>query len=584
MLASDSFLHFILDTDNDVHYTDTLVTLGPKAYIWYHLRRQNAAQNIVLLDIREDTQLRFDVFDSGSAQFLIPPARSIFPFGRSEQQPQTITHRDYTLQDVKLTEEELLSKLLSAASDQGNTALVLTHEAFERLCRSTNDRGKNQLRRLLSNPSPKCTLFIRLPQSAAQLEQLVNGGSDPCPLLDLAYARIRDAAACTEMPLLDALTVLLGSQLLRFDRSPDEARNLLLMCAASDSQAADTLKQLSDQADYLDLCRQHRTGLFAPSADTDPFTAVSRRKLGALVQNADFRQKLRRKTADLRSRHPHDTIENAMRQENQLPPLPAYPVYDDNLSRMAHGLMLPDDYLKDDPAEKAKWAAELEQIKHNLTILWNKPRNTAAIQAATEHCSNARAAILTSTWETLDITLRLLQFFSRQICAPVEQACALQNIQRYCREIVQLCNYLYGKRSFGLPTGFDQIIDKSLIAGNKAILEKLKFHVHSSIQRFEGHGITFSNISEELEGDRTRIVQEIAQANQALLDQREQEQALREEQELERRKHQLTSRYILDSGTELEPEDCAEMEIGDCTEDDLRSVNRLLKDHYLPLD
>ena len=552
MFASDSYLHFILDNENDLHYTDSRVPLGPKAYIWYWLRRRGIARNVLLVDVQDDGQLSVEVFDSGSARLFDTPKKSVLPFGKKEAPVQSIAYRIYSLADTVLTEETLLSRLLSAAGACDDpTALVFSQEAFVRACGQADGKGEKLLRTRLDHPVKQDRLFIRLPRRTDALLQLVCSDCADGSVADCFLAPLRGAATYGKMPLLEALSKQLGSQLLRFDRDADEMLNLLLMQAAANPDAVDTWEQLNDQAEYLALCRCCRAGILAPSEKND----LSRPELDKLIRDPEFCRKLRRNASALRTQYPNRSMEEAMRQQNLLPYQSAHPIYHDDLTRKVLSLRLPEEYLRQNHSQQIQWPAVLAQIRQDLTILWNRPRNDAAVRAAEALCGSAHSAIISKNWDSLDILLLLLQFFSRQVCASREQTDALEEIHRYSREIVQICDYVYGERSFGLPSDFNQFIDASILAGDKAHLESLKAHVHNTIQRFEHPGVTFTNISEELEEDRSRLLQDLMHANQYRQEQQALEQSQREAAERQRREQELASRYNADSCPELEPED-----------------------------
>ena len=557
----DNGLFFVLEAGDDVHYVDSLCALGPSSYIWYRLRSRSGVRRIVFCDIR-DEELCFCGLDPESTAIV----------------PKSHRH-NWIGKQIKRTQEEMLAELISNVDDD-RSAVVFTHEAFVRSCRIAQGNTADGLRRMVAAHCGR--ILIRLPGSVGELARLVSEGAGSCDILQEAYKPLQNAASYDRRPLLDTLTDQLGSRLLRFDLYPGEVQNLLLMHALYDPQAADTPQEVDDQAEYLELCRLYRADLLASDADGSD-RAISNRELDRRLREPEFREELRSRSAKLRNRYPNMTTEQAMRQAGLLPPVLPQPVYKDELSNVLRTLTIPDEFLRSDPDRKVYWAAELEQIKRRLTVIWNKPRNTAAVQAAQELCSNAKSAIEGRVWETLDAVLQLLQFFSNQICAPADQTDRLEDIRKHCRDIVQTSNYLYGSRSFGLPTGFDQLIDANIQAGEQANLEKLKFYVHRSIKRFERPDPVFENIAsinDEIEAERSRTMLEITESNQLLREQQKVEQERQEEQERLLRNQELTSRYTISGGSEWNPED----RIGECTEEDRQSVIELLKEHHLDWD
>lgn len=528
-------LYYILDDQSDPHYADCLVELDPTAYIWYRLRQDDHRQNIVFFRMDGGT-LHTETFDPESEEFLNQPAGFLFLLRR------------------KPTDEEIFEKLLSAASSSEPATLVFTHEAFCHACRISNAQGQRRLEELLEQPNGHARICVRLPQNAGQLASLVHMPPAGCGILRDAYAPICQAADTNQLPLLEVLTARLGQRLLRYDRSPGEMKNLLMMHAVCNPKIAANTAQLEDQAAYLDLCRKYRIAWLAVEASPNHTAAVSRKRIDELLHSEAFLRKLSQRVAKLRSKYgPDVSMEHILRQERLILDDADQLVCDDSdtLANSIRSLTLPEEFLQHSLSDQMPWSTVMEQIRRNLTIVWNKPRNEFVSEKAAKLCGYAAQAIYEKIWPTLDTTLRLLHFFSKQICLPPDQTGALEKCWIFCENAISLSNSLYGGRSFGLPTGYLEFIDNAKISGDKAQLDQLKFHIHQTIRTLETPSITVTDMVGELEADRQRVMEELRQANRQIEENRRQ----REAEEQQRREAELLSRYNPTSAAELQPED-----------------------------
>ena len=99
-------LRFLLDLDNDVHYTESLVTLNSDRYIWYRLRRAGMDRNILFLRDGETGAPVFRVCDDDSRSRLLQFARRWILSNISE------TKKEYTPQDLNRSMDDLMAHLL----------------------------------------------------------------------------------------------------------------------------------------------------------------------------------------------------------------------------------------------------------------------------------------------------------------------------------------------------------------------------------------------------------------------------------------------------------------------------------------
>lgn len=538
MITLDSSLHFILDDNENFHCTDSLLTLTTDAYIWHELRRADSTQNILLIGTSE-TGIRIHVFDSASGQFLIPPKRGFFLFSKQEVQPTRIGHRSYTLADADTTEPELLGKLLGAArSAEQKTTLVFTHDAFAKLCRAADREGNAQFR----NRTDKCRILIRLSTQPEELDRLLAADFSDCALLRKAYDWLESVRTNAQSELLSAMHDILGSRLIDPDPRQEEMLNLLLKHTLADSASADTLETMQDQALYLDVCRRHRVGLLQAANSQEQFTPYSRQLLDEKLRDPDFRQDLRSRTAAFRAKHPMLPLRAAL--EMLLPDEdPPFPIYTDDLTRKVMSLSLPKVCTRKD-----EWNPTLYRIKRNLTALWNHPRNPKVVEAATALCTQAQMAIGSKNWVTMEEILKLLDFFSTQICAGANRNEVLLAIRDDGDTIIRLSNYLYRTNPFGGADGFTEAAQAGIDAADRARLDMLKSYVYNSIRQFDRPNIDDKSLTDKILSDRDRIYLEIEQ-NTELIAQHDREM------EIKRREDALRLQYSYGSDTAIEPED-----------------------------
>lgn len=464
MHISEHSLHFILDQDNDVHFTDSILTLDSPHFIWYQLRRSGSFRNILLLRLGTDDHLYIDVYDNESEQFLQHFRKPLISW--RDTSDQVLAAR---FPELWLFEDEMLQKLIDKANErkiEGRTALVFTRKAYDQVCRHASDKSCAALMSLLSAPADRCMLFLQLPYRSQELEQLLKPDSTECLLLTETYKLLRLSSGDDPVPLLQAMTNVLGSQLLRLDDQPQEMLHLLLKHNAADAANADTLDALADQAKYLELCRTRRIGPFRARPDSEQFTPLSRRQTADWLQDPSIREQLRRCSP------------------LQLPPSPPpVPAYTDELSRSALGISLKGSNC----LQEAEWSIKLDMIKRNLITIWDRPRNIQSVDYALELCRSARSAISNQNWLCMEELMEILKFFAmpKQLCASEARWKAQDHIRQKSRELIRQCNYIHGKNSFASAVGFAAINNTLIDAGDMATLKNLHDIVSFDLRYFD---------------------------------------------------------------------------------------------------
>lgn len=488
---------FLLDLDHDVHYTPSLVGLSSDRYIWYRLRREHLAENILFLRSDEDDKLVFHVCDSDSRDRLLQIAKF---WGIQRREP---TH-EYKLQDLRVTEKEVLSLL--RRRDRQQVALVLRYDILARICRSANDAGRRLLDAVLDGSREGIRLFVRLPQRAEELEACINDDVSDCPLLQKACSELQTVSNLDPEPLLQALQSLLGSRFLRLDDDPEEMRYLLMQKAVSDPGMVDSVEELEDLAEYLEICRMRRFDLM-PAVASERFTPVPREEVSRKLQDADFRRSLREKVRKIRGSYPQGTIFEAVSGAHQLPKLPPFPMYQDELATTVMSLYIDNDY------NRVLWGGSLDAVKRSFTVLWNKARNPEVIRIAKELCVKARKAIHKEDWKTYEKIEKLLKFYADQICTPPERNEALKTLwEKFGKLQIQLSESVYSRGLDGPSGGLTGLTEQGIDQGDAKILKSLTAIVNSTIYRFgrpELHLEDLREIEDRMEEDFGKLQHDI---------------------------------------------------------------------------
>lgn len=493
-------LRFILDPDNDDHYTDSLLKLSCVPYIWYRLRRGGMARRILFVQVQPDNQLAFHVCDDESREHLLSKVRRRGSWFDRPVQPGATT--DHTVKALNLTEEDLLQRLLGSDAE---AALVFTFDAFARVCRCSSDKGARLLTDLLDGRNNRVPVFIRLPSRAGELEECLHAGTAGCGLLKYACGCLDSISKNEREPLVKALSDLLGSQLLRLDGHPEETYHLLLAQALSCGDCPDSLPELRDQADYLELCRTLRVKLLEPDAESERLTPVTLRELDAMLREPGFRSRLRTQVRELRQACPVGSIHSAMAQERHLPKLPPFPAYQDELAQVALCLSIPDEC-----KDKAELCSDLDDAKRSLITLWNRPRNPQVVDAAGELCRCIRGAVNHKNWEALKDAVYLLKFCAGQLCAPSERNEALQKIFESGSAIIALSEDLHQRRQFSGPEGLDEFAALGIGQGDRRKLELLRAHVRNHIAFFDRPKMSMADITRKIDEDWNTLQAQLA--------------------------------------------------------------------------
>ena len=459
-------LHFILDFNNDDHYTESLLTLRSDAYIWYRLRR-DGLRNVLFLRIRENGELEFHVCDSESQAYLLSEIRRNTWFDSPPPQSNV-----YSLKDLKLDRQDHVEKLLKRLLEaDGTAALVFSYDAFAQICRNAGENGQ-QLTGLINSQITRHPIFICLPFQAEELEKCVSADTSDCPVLHEACRGLRSVR---ELPkpadMMLALRTMLGSQWMSLYDREDEMFHLLLQLAVETPDFTDDLDELRDQAEYLELCRTHRILLLMPQKEDDQLRPISRREVRTLLCDKALRDQLRRQTRALRKNHPEGSICDALIQEIcRLPePCPQI-IWHDDLARQAMTLSVP---------AESKYKSKWNTTRRNLVRLWNRPRNPRAIELTVELLRHAHSAAMDKHWDVLDEILDLLEFFSAQLCAHAARNQDLEDLHKLVLLVIELYESIYSRSQYDKLDGYEGIIIERIDDTERKVLGDLKSEIQT---------------------------------------------------------------------------------------------------------
>lgn len=459
MLSPNNYLHLVFDYDNDLHYTDTLLTLDPEAYLWYTLRCRYQ-YDVILFAAETSSGICLRVFDSES-QCALRPEQSGFwgLFSSKSPEPRHLEPKTFRLQTLGTSEEGLLGWLLERTEakelKKKRTALIFSLDAFETIYRASGEWGKQKLLKKGKYPDGHSILVLRI---SPQPKNLAEAFFREDAILPQISREIRKALDGPQEPLLDALKRQMGGQLACLYQI-DDMLNMLVCHAVAADEWGDSLQEMKDQADYLQLCCR-RYGRMVTEPEDGPSAAVRHREAAEWLRNAGFREALRVQTAYLRKRYPALSVLEAMKREGILPEdyqdAPLMLDYDDPLVRNIQSLCLPEAFLR--IPKYSCWQDLLVQIQTNIRTLWNSPRSEMVCSWADFFYREICGAAGRNDWETLNDAMQLLRFCAEHICDGTEREPVLSTIFNNGKVTIDLSHNIFRKSDFFLPTRLPESI------------------------------------------------------------------------------------------------------------------------------
>lgn len=429
---------FVFDRSDDCHYTSTLLRLDPEAFLWFELTRDHQA-DLVLSVSCPNSVPRIRTFDAASAQLLQQDTKYHWLMAPKPMADELFLNRSINLSVRNLSELKQAQSFLTWLAETAEInrsrriALLADHEALPVLLKTGS----------LDSLPANCTTVLRLPADAAALENVLLKQKD----LSNAFPQIRQALERSLTPMMSALELTMADQMLCLHDRPEDIRNLLQLHALRDDSCTDSSTQLEDQARCLYLLRKHRRLFLLSSQFTDaPARLPALSKLSGQLNQ--LHEPLRRRTAELRARHPSLSIDKALAMEQLIPAnTPGSTcarqdqtiIFHDDLSSNLHAMQR-QLLAAAVPAEFRETAQSAEL--GNLRILWNKPRNGHVLASADQFCDKARRAIDHERWDELQIALYMLRFCSGQVCAEPAQNENLKEVLQLGSEVLDLTNHI----------------------------------------------------------------------------------------------------------------------------------------------
>ena len=416
MFDSAYYLHYVLDTENDSHYTEDLMQLSPGSFLWQELKEGHNFSRVIFVNLVNGSRLMLETFDNASEQFLRPVKKGLFGIKTSQPVAEGLCHKTFSPTEVKQEDSTLLEFLLECQQNhkKERTAVVCTAEALQVLYERSSAEGRQRLAYVIENRTIPAILVVRLDMSTTGLSRTFLQGR--CFLAELD-SNIREVLrAKAQQPLLTMLSRQLGGQLVDFSRQSSDMVNLMMYDALENGNCPDTPAQLRDQGEYLQLCLDHNLGLAKEFANVPQSEPLKRDTVYGKLAESDFRGRLRADAARLRARNVGSPMADLFRREfrlgqesGQIREL----IVDDALYRKVCTLALPAEYLKQNLAQ----GRVVESLQKALATLWNKPRNETVCEMIRTTADAALEAVARQDWTTLTDALQLLALCTRQICA-----------------------------------------------------------------------------------------------------------------------------------------------------------------------
>lgn len=501
-------LYFVFDSLNDCHYTDTLLKLGPEAYLWHELKPTGKAH--ILLSVTAPApggQLQVRTFDSASTEFLMLQNNL---FLTTKKLPDAIL-KDSTAQAhchsfSQLNRSGDFLTWLGACAEKNkgrSIALLIAYDAFASI------QGTGDVNALPSN----CTTLIRLPAEAGKLAQGLLGNR----ALRQAFPQLEDSLGGSQEPLMSALSRRLGDQMLCLFQQEQDVRNLLLRQAVVDPEGTDSVEQLRDQAACLHLLRRHRRLHLLHSRYSDPAQIVPLSTLSADWKN--YRKALGDLARAQRAACPNGSMEDALAAQGLIPtpssaagsPPFCHPVYTGVLTRDLYHLQ---ELLRGRNVPADLRAVDFREIL-KLTTLWNRPRNSQIMAYVQAFCDGACSAVGDGQWDIVQDMLLLLQFCAEQVCAQDSQNCSLSHVLSLGSEILTLARnmaaadridrYLHYNAAPAALQNFaaysqkvHDTVAREHLTYEQAVLFTKRSMLRLKISRFHEHGVTPEQLAADL--------------------------------------------------------------------------------------
>lgn len=501
MFDCSYYLHYVLDIENDFHYTEDLMRLSPDSYLWHELKERKGFSNVVFVN-QNGGRLELETFDNASFCFLQPVKKKWFGKVDKQSVDESICRKPIYLEEIKQEESTLLDFLLKCQEKHKteNTAVVCTSESLKRLYECSGGSAKEKLKNNIVKNTSRSILVVRLSMSTAALRETFLDGY--CFLRELDGNIKGVLGGYARQPLLKTLSGQLGGRLVDFSRQNTDMVNLLMYDALENGTGQDSPNQLWDQSEYLRSCLDCGVALAEPFLNAPRHEPLKRNTIYKKLVDPNFRSRLRNEASRLRSQNADSSMEDLFCREFGLRPNDSgirEVYFDDELYRKVCSLILPEEYLK----ENLAYGQSLKELRKAVTTLWNKPRSQKVCDMIRDTVDAALEAVSRTDWITLTDAMVLLSLCTRQICAELVLNDNLDEIFNTGRELLRASAELnrqkrnfeeqwdYNKkkadRDLDEATRVIHAVNDTVLEGKEKKLGMLRRSLYETILYFDDH-------------------------------------------------------------------------------------------------
>lgn len=481
MFDTSHYLHYVLDSRDDCHFTDDFLKLSPQSYLWHMLKERHQFDNVVFVDL-DSAGPELTVYDSGSEQLLRPVKKGWFSYGKKDREegPQRIERKSFRPNQFKQQAGTLLQWLLECQKEAKSqrTALVFTADALRSLYADSEKKGRELLGKFVRNGVDSGVLVLRVSKDVPSLRRAFLSRDRWLSELDpMVYAALHSHGT---RPLFTALQEQLRAQLVDFGSYEPELLNMLWQEAMEKSFGLDSPEELKDQAVFLRLCCASGQGVMDGH---NPYTPLKRSAIYSKLSRKEFRTALREQTCRLREQSSTMPLEDLFTREyGKIVTEPLQLCCDDELTRNVTALTLPEDYLK----KNRNQARNLQQLKKAVVTLWNKDRNEAVTQMILTACDAVRQASESGDHDTISDSMTLLNLCARQLCADLALNDNLDRIFEVGTELLNTSAQYFSQKNVLQEESEDEFdlyrVSKAKLTvqlGNEAILDAKRMRLES---------------------------------------------------------------------------------------------------------
>lgn len=428
MFDTAHYLHYVLDTARQAHYTGDMMKLSQGAFLWHELKECHGFDGVAFLT-NENQKLRLKVYDAESEQIFRQEKKGLFS-SQKEVTPQ-IQPESFSLSELKKSDKELLRWLLERQKKAKNkkTALVCNVDALELLYRYADEKDRSMLVEEGRRKSTQGILLVNLPTEAGQLQRAL-GPMGCLAQLDADVAQLQQSKV--RRPMLSLLEEQLTGRFTDLGNLESSIENMLLYDTLEKGDGEDSLEDIKNQARYLSLCCQFRV-----RTELIPDEPVTHDALAKKLRESIFRDRLRQEVAKLLKSEEGTSVEQQFRKafRDQIDSSADLRICyaDDLVSRVAALPSLEEN-------DQIVWSLKKvpQSLCKALQTLWNLPRSEQVCDMIETCCGAIHCAYPEQDWDTVTDALLLLQLCTRYLCAPHRMDENLKELFQSAEEVLNL--------------------------------------------------------------------------------------------------------------------------------------------------